>query len=75
MSDPTPNAVPAAIPLAAIVIGVLLALAGLLRPGFFWNSGRIQSGRGAIGDTGMSLAFVVLGVVLGAIGARILTRK
>jgi len=60
--------VPLAVPLTAIITGALLALIGLARPSFVWNLGKMRQGRDWMGETGMTVLFVVFGVAMIAVG-------
>ncbi len=47
----------------ALLIGVMLILVGLVRPSMLWDTGKVESGRRVLGETGMSAVFIVFGLV------------
>ncbi len=47
----------------ALLIGAVLVLVGIARPSMLWDSGKVESGRRLLGDTGMSAVFIVFGLV------------
>jgi hypothetical protein len=54
--------------IGAIVVGLAFVLIGLARPAFLWDMGKVAQGRAAIGDTGVTVFFVAIGVALAAAG-------
>lgn len=65
----TPRAkVPVAVPLGAMVVGLIFIVLGVAHPSLLWNSGKVQAGRDALGDVGVSVIFIVFGLVFVGIG-------
>lgn len=67
--------VPVAVPITAFVVGAMFAIFGIARPAFVWNTGKVQQGRAWIGDTGLTIFFVVFGLALIAVGIVAATRR
>lgn len=67
--------VPPAVPIAAIVIGALFAIVALARPSFLWEMGKVRAGREWIGDTGVTIFFLVIGLAVAAAGTALLLKK
>lgn len=47
----------------ALLIGVVFILAGIFRPSVLWDTGKVESGRKLLGETGMSAVFIVFGLI------------
>jgi hypothetical protein len=70
-----PERVPVAIPVAAILVGLAMAILAAARPEFFWELGRVRKGREWLGDAAMTGLFVGLGLVLVGLGANLLRKR
>lgn len=55
-----------------IVGGLLIALLGLIKPSFFWESGKFQRWMAESGSDAMGRYFMILGGILIAIGIAVL---
>jgi hypothetical protein len=60
------------VPPALIVGGLLVALIGLIKPAFFWESGKFQRWMAESGSEWMGRYFMILGGIMIAIGVVVL---
>lgn len=67
--------VPLVAPVLALLVGATFVLIGAARPSVFWDTGKVQGAREALGDGTVSVIFIAFGLVFCGVAAVAFRRR
>lgn len=72
---PARPVVPIVVPLMVIIMGLLFVVFGAAKPEFIWETGKVRTGREAIGDRALGAIFMGFGALFAGMGGLLLCKR
>lgn len=67
--------IPIAVAILPIVIGLAFVVLAIAKPDFVWTMGKVRAGREWMGETGMTVFFVGIGLALIGAGVAVMMKR